>query len=322
MFNLEDKGKKEGFSFGFPEIMQKKVKLDVFTSFKIGGDADIYSMPSSLEELEAALAFVKTNRIPAILLGGGTNMLIPDEGIRGAVLHTRGLHAIRLLYTGGAPLVEAEAGVLIEELTNFCVEHGLAGLEDFAGLPGTVGGAVFMNARCYERSISDVLNSVAVLYFSEKGGIIAEHEYRQEEWAYKRSPFQPQNKRFAAFDGNRPLIVSARFKAEPGNKAAIRSKMEERIADRTAKGHFRFPSAGSVFKNNRAFGKPAGKLIDEAGLRGLRRGGAQVAPWHGNFIVNTGSATAKEVMELIEIIQNRVKEQTGFELEPEIIFAG
>ena len=98
--------------------------------------------------------------------------------------------------------------------------------------------------------------------------------------------------------------------------------MDTRIADRTEKGHFRLPSAGSVFKNNRAFGKPSGKLIEEAGLRGLRIGGAQVAPWHGNFIVNTGSATAHDVMELVKTIQTQVKAQTGFELEPEMIFAG
>ena len=322
MFNLGNTREKSNFTVQPLEKIQRNVKLKDFTSFKIGGTADIYITPDSIEELKEALLFITQERIPAILLGGGTNLLIPDSGIRGAVIHTCNLKELRLSGAGQDRLVEAAAGVSMQELTEFCAAQGLSGMEDFAGLPGTVGGAVFMNARCYERSISDVLNSVAVLYFSEKGGIIAEHEYRQEEWAYKRSPFQPQNKRFAAFDGNRPLIVSARFKAEPGNKAAIRSKMEERIADRTAKGHFRFPSAGSVFKNNRAFGKPSGKLIDEAGLRGLRRGGAQVAPWHGNFIVNTGSATAKEVMELIKIIQNRVKEQTGFELEPEIIFAG
>ena len=102
----------------------------------------------------------------------------------------------------------------------------------------------------------------------------------------------------------------------------IRKIMESRIADRTAKGHFKLPSAGSVFKNNHAFGKPSGQLIDEAGLRGLRIGDAQVAPWHGNFIVNAGSATAQEIVELIETIQERVKDKTGFELEPEVIFAG
>lgn len=249
-------------------------------------------------------------------------MLISDDGIRGAVLHTCRLNKIRLIESTEETLVQAEAGALMQNLTEFCAEHGLTGLENFAGLPGTVGGAVFMNARCYENSISDVLISASVLYFSEKGCTIEEYDYRQEDWGYKRSPFQPQNKRYAELSGNRPVIVSATFRTAPADTAGIHKTMESRIADRTAKGHFKLPSAGSVFKNNHAFGKPSGQLIDEAGLRGLHIGGAQVAPWHGNFIVNTGSATAREVMELIGTIQQQVKDKTGFELEPEIIFAG
>lgn len=322
MFNLGDKEKKSRFSVQFRDILQKNVTLRSFTSFKIGGNADIYITPSSLEEFTAALTFIQEERIPALLLGGGTNLLIPDEGIRGAVLHTYRLHTIQLLHSDGKLFVQAEAGTTMQELTEFCAEHSLTGMEDFAGLPGTVGGAVFMNARCYEKSISDVLGSVSAVYCSETGCTIKEYECRHDEWGYKRSPFQPQHKRYAELSDNRPVIVSATFHVEQGDTALIRKKMESRIADRTAKGHFKLPSAGSVFKNNHAFGKPSGQLIDEAGLRGLQIGGAQVAPWHGNFIVNTGSATAQDVVKLIEVIQKRVKDATGFELEPEIIFAG
>ena len=322
MFNLGEKEKKNSFSVKFCDIIQKNVKLSSFTSFKIGGNADIYITPSSLEELKATLAFIQEERIPAILLGGGTNLLIPDEGIRGAVIHMCGLNKIRLTKCAGETLVQAEAGALMQDVTEYCAEHGLTGLEDFAGLPGTVGGAVFMNARCYEKSISDVLISASALCFSEKDCTIEEYRCCQEDWGYKRSPFQPQNKQYAELADNRQVIVSATFRTVQGDKTLIRRTMENRIADRTAKGHFKLPSAGSVFKNNHVFGKPSGKLIDEAGLRGLQIGGAQVAPWHGNFIVNTGSATAQDVMKLIKTIQQRVKENTGFELEPEIIFAG
>ena len=322
MFNLRENEKKDNFPLQFSERIRKKVKLDVFTSFKIGGYADIYSEPSSPEELADALAYIRQTQLHAILLGGGSNVLIPDEGIRGAVIHTHNMNRIKLLQNGAEPHIEAEAGVSMRELTEFCDEQGLTGLEDFAGLPGTVGGAVFMNARCYEKSIADVLISVSVMHFSEKQYIIEEYGFRQEAWAYKQSPFQPPDKRYTAIGDERKIIVSATFKTAPGNKAAIRTKMDTRIADRTEKGHFRLPSAGSVFKNNRAFGKPSGKLIEEAGLRGLRIGGAQIAPWHGNFIVNTGSATAHDVMELVKTIQTQVKAQTGFELEPEMIFAG
>ena len=179
-----------------------------------------------------------------------------------------------------------------------------------------------MNARCYEKSISDVLISVSALYFSGKECTLQKYDCNKGDWGYKQSPFQPSDKRYAVINGNRPIIVSATFRVEQGDAILIRKIMENRIADRTAKGHFKLPSAGSAFKNNHAFGKPSGQLIDEAGLRGLQIGGAQVAPWHGNFIVNTGSATAQEVVELIEIIRKRVKDTTGFELEPEIIFAG
>ncbi|AIW90108.1 UDP-N-acetylenolpyruvoylglucosamine reductase [Treponema sp. OMZ 838] len=322
MFNLGEKEKKNSFPVKFCDIIQKNVKLSSFTSFKIGGNADIYIRPSSQDELAAALTFIHAERIPAILLGGGSNLLIPDEGIRGAVIHTCRLNKILLVESAGHLFVQAEAGSLVQDLTEFCAEHGLTGLEDFAGLPGTVGGAVFMNARCYEKSISDVLFSVSALYFSEKGCTLQEYNCRKEDWGYKQSPFQPSNKRYAAIDGNRPVIVSATFGVEQGDAILIRNIMESRITDRTSKGHFKLPSAGSVFKNNHAFGKPSGQLIDEAGLRGLRIGDAQVAPWHGNFIVNTGSATARDIVELIEAVQRQVKDRTGFELEPEIIFAG
>ena len=322
MFNLGEKEKKNSFPVKFCDIIQKEVRLSPFTSFKIGGNADIYITPSSPEELEATLTFIQEERIPAILLGGGTNLLIPDEGIRGAVIHTCRLNRILLLKNGEDTHIQAEAGALMQDVTEFCAEHGLTGLEDFAGLPGTVGGAVFMNARCYEKSISDVLVFVSTLCPSEKGCALEEYYCRQEDWGYKCSPFQPQNKRYAELEGNRSVIVSATFRTAPADTVVIRKKMESRIADRTGKGHFKLPSAGSVFKNNHEFGKPSGRLIDEAGLRGLQIGGAQVAPWHGNFIVNTGSATAREVMELIGTIQQRVKDKTGFELEPEIIFAG
>ena len=321
MFNLGNTSKKNNFTVQSLEKIRQNVKLKDFTSFEIGGTADIYITPDSIEELKEALLFIARERLPTILLGGGTNMLIPDSGIRGAVIHTCNLKELRLFGTGQDMAVEAATGASMQELTEFCAAQGLSGLEDFAGLPGTVGGAVFMNARCYEKSISDVIVSVSELSVSEDGCTLKEHGYHPDEWAYKRSPFQPPDKNYAAITGDRRIIVSAVFQTTPGDPEAIRAVMEKRIADRREKGHFKLPSAGSVFKNNRAFGKPSGMLIDEAGLRGLRIGGAQVAPWHGNFIVNTGQATAADVTELIITVRRRVKEQTGFELEPEIVFA-
>lgn len=322
MFNLGEIEEKSNSNAEYTDFMQRNVKLKDFTSFKIGGNADIYITPSSCGQLQAALRFIEAERLPAILLGGGSNMLISDEGIRGAVIHTHRMNALHLCTADGEPAVEAECGTAVQELVDFCADHGLSGLEDFAGLPGTVGGALFMNARCYEKSVSDVLYSASVLECGTTGYTLQDRPYTAAEWGYKRSPFQPAGKTHAALGSGRIIIVSAVFKLTAGDTAQIRRRMDERVRDRIEKGHFKLPSAGSTFKNNHAFGKPSGKLIDEAGLRGLHIGGAQVAPWHGNFIVNTGSATAADVKELMRVVQERVKQHSGFELEPEVIFAG
>lgn len=322
MFNLGEKEKKKIDTLAFHTLLQKKMPLAALTSFKIGGNADIYSTPSSLEELQVVLTGIQKEHIPAILLAGGTNLLLPDEGIRGAVIHTCRLNKISVRASHEKLLVQAEAGCPMHDVTEFCAAEGLTGLEDFAGLPGTIGGAAFMNARCYEKSFSDVIACATVLCYDGSGYREQAYQFCTDEWGYKCSPFQPQGAAYAALDTYRMVITSVTVKTAWGDKTRIRSAMDRRIADRTAKGHFRLPSAGSVFKNNRAFGKSAGALIEEVGLRGLKIGGAQVAPWHGNFIVNTGSATAQDVMKLIHVVQERVKEKTGFFLEPELIYAG
>lgn len=297
---------------------QGNINLKEFTSFKIGGKADIYSKPDCEEALIRVLEYIGKNRMPALLLGGGSNLLIPDDGIRGMVIHTGGLQSIA--WNQQENTVEAAAGVSMDMLTEYCAGHSLCGLERFAGLPGTVGGAVYMNARCYECSISEVLQSVRYLQYADGAVNILQYAVRQCDWAYKKSPFQGSAASAYVQDG-RKIITAAVFKVTQGSSSEIRAAMQYYKADREAKGHFTLPSAGSVFKNNHLFGKPSGKLIDEAGLRGLQVGGAQVAPWHGNFIVNTGSATAGDVQALIGKIQKTVFQKTGFLLEPEIIFA-
>ncbi|MGP1454224.1 MAG: UDP-N-acetylmuramate dehydrogenase [Treponema sp.] len=313
---MEEKSK---FLIKYAAIISRTISLKELTSFNIGGSAALYIRPRTVHELKAALQFVHIEHIPTVILGGGSNVLIADEGVHGAVVHTVALKGIAIEVEGGMPLVRVQTGVLMEELTGFYAAHSLTGLEDFAGLPGTVGGAAFMNARCYGTAVSDVLVSASALVCTEAGVIERQYRMQAEDWAYKRSPFQPIAGQYATLCEGRPIVTELTFKAATGNRAAIEGRMQERIIDRTNKGHFKLPSAGSVFKNNHLFGKPSGQLIDEAGLRGLQIGGAQVAPWHGNLIVNTGSATAKEVHTLIETIQQRVKDQTGFLLEPEVV---
>jgi UDP-N-acetylmuramate dehydrogenase len=166
-----------------------------------------------------------------------------------------------------------------------------------------------MNARCYEKSVSDALIETEILDESLNRIILP---FRAEEYGYKKSPFQDRN----------VLILSAKVSVRNGESQAILRQMKMYREDREAKGHYRFPSAGSAFKNNRAFGKPTGKIIDELGLKGLARGGAMIAPWHGNLIINTGGARAADIKALVEDAALQVKNRLGIELEPEIRFIG
>ncbi len=321
MLNLREICEKSKFHKKYPHLLHYNIQLKEFTSFKIGGSADIYINPSTTEELHAALSFVEEHKIPAMLLGGGSNMLVCDEGIRGAVIHTAYIKGARIETIDGQPVVTAGAGMLMDDLTLFCEKNGLSGLEDFAGLPGTVGGAIFMNARCYDTEIADKITSISVIKHDKDGYIQDTYVFKPTDWGYKQSPFQTAGKNLAEITLERPIIAEASFRTVHGSANEIRNKMNLRTADRNDKEHFKMPSAGSAFKNNRAFGKPSGKLIDEAGLRGMQIGDAQVAPWHGNLIINTGSASAADVRALMKKVQDEVKKHSGCVLEPEIIFA-
>jgi UDP-N-acetylmuramate dehydrogenase len=209
--------------------------------------------------------------------------------------------------------VLVRSGTPVDDLAEGLGGRGFSGLEFLAGMPGTVGGAVWMNARCYDREIAGPLLETEVLE-PDRFGTWRPHWIPREplDFAYKKSPFQ----------GSRALILNARFALERRDPAELRRVMAGYCKDRKEKGHYRYPSAGSAFKNNRDFGKPTGKIIDELGLRGLSLGGAQVAPWHGNLIINTGTASAGDIRGLVETLQDRVRDSLGLELEPEILFVG
>ncbi|MBR6216468.1 MAG: UDP-N-acetylmuramate dehydrogenase [Spirochaetaceae bacterium] len=282
------------------------------TTFKVGGKAEAFIEPKSIEVLGQLVSFLQTEKQRFFVLGGGSNLVVSDDGIDGAVICTRSMNKIELLpqEAQGTLLLRCAAGTLMDEIAAFCEANSISGLETFSGLPGTIGGAVYMNARCYERSISDVLQSVRS--FNISTGKIETYSFNASDWAYKKSPFQ----------NGESIILEATLKCKKGSAAEIKAQNAHFVEDRKSKGHFKFPSAGSVFKNNHEFGSPSGKIIDKAGLRGFYIGGAQVAPWHGNFIINTGSATAKDIHDLVLYITGKVRQQTGFELEPEIIFTG
>jgi len=205
-------------------------------------------------------------------------------------------------------LLSFRAGTSVDDAVEIAAAHSLSGLEFLAGMPGSVGGALWMNARCFNREMADVARQAYIL---EPGGTRT-ITLNKEEFSYKKSPFQ----------GKDCLIMAVSVALEKGEREVIREAMTAHRKDREAKGHYRYPSAGSAFKNNRAFGKPTGQIIDELGLKGLCVGGAQIAPWHGNIIINRNGARSADILALVKIIEDRARMEMGIELEREILFCG
>jgi UDP-N-acetylmuramate dehydrogenase len=282
------------------------------TTFKVGGPADLWVRPAAacFPECAALLrVLAREEGIPVFILGGGANIVVSDRGVRGIVLDTGAWTGWEFRGAAGEGTVAVRAGTTMDALVDAAAGQGRGGLEFLAGMPGTLGGAVWMNARCMERSVSDALVRTTIL--DESGGQLSV-PYREGDFSYKQSPFQSRD----------VLILSTEFRVHERNTEEIQREAEALRRDREAKGHYRAPSAGSAFKNNRAFGKPTGKIIDELGLRGFSAGGAAVAPWHGNFIINTGNASARDIRALVNLVTEKVRAAAGFVLEPEILFVG
>ncbi len=283
----------------------ENIPLKDFTTFKTGGPAALFARPEDEEDLKNLLVQLRQQNIPWFILGEGANILVSDKGIPGAVISMAHLNKVEETPVG----LNFGAGLTISQAAEAAAERGLAGLEFFYAMPGSVGGALWMNARCYGGEISQIFQGATIL--NEK----LEKEYinfKAEEWNYKKSPFQ-----------NRPcIILSGDFALHPGNRKELERKMEEIRLDRETKGHFKAPSGGSTFKNNRAFGAPSGKLIEDAGLKGLRLGGAAVSPWHGNILINENNARAADIDRLIRLVQEKVQKKTGFLLEAEVLKVG
>ncbi len=298
------------------------------STFKVGGTARLFITPQTPEQLESTISAARSAELPYFVTGGASNIVYPDGSYEGAIISTQAIKEIFYDSDETAPedtnsaLVTCQCGVPMAAFVDFCTRKNLSGAEQFAGLPGTVGGAVYMNARCFERSISDILYSTTHIEFQNDKARFIEKLFNAAEWDYKKSPFQAESDNTASTNSQR-YITQATFRLTPAGATEhdkIAADCKKYIAERVDKGHFKYPSAGSVFKNNHAFGAPSGKLIDECGLKGLTVGGAQIAPFHGNIIINTGSATAADIRSLVSQVQKAVKEKFGFDLEPEIIF--
>lgn len=275
------------------------------TTYRVGGPADVLVRPHDSQDALAVLRFARNEHLPLFVLGGGANILVSDNGIRGIVLGMTSLDGVHISGTS----VECWAGSNMSEASWLAAKAGLAGLEFIFSMPGSVGGALWMNARCYGSSISEVLDWVEVVTDDLE---IVRLTPSKNSFEYKLSPFQKTNE----------VILRAAFRLKEGDKDNLFREMESNRADRERKGHFVAPSAGSVFKNNRAFGDPTGKIIDRLGLRGYSVGGAKVSDYHANMIINTGGATAADIEALIQFVAQRVREELGFELEREVIPVG
>ncbi len=285
------------------------------TTFKIGGPADLYVRPRSIRALAEVLRMLRNAAIPVFLLGGGSNILVGDKGIRGAVIDTGLISSMYPVSSlkGGRVLLYAACGASVPLLCEEALARGLSGLENFYGMPGSVGGAVYMNARCYDDEISSHLDEI---WHIDATGTIRKVAAASLSWSYKRSPFMPGE---TLADST---VGAATFILTPDNPQAIAARMRARLADRMQKHHFDYPSAGSMFKNNRVFGEPTGKILHELGLRGYRIGDAAISPWHANIFVNLGSATARDMRALIEHAQEVAFAARGWHLEPEVLFVG
>ena len=280
--------------------------LAAHCTFKIGGPAQLFVMPENEQQLCSAVALCKEQAVRYYLLGNGSNILFADEGFRGAVIDVSAEAAgmgLSIYQNADGDYISAPAGLKLSELCKFALQHGYTGLEFAYGIPGTVGGAVYMNAGAYGGEMKDVLTTVRYL--------AAEGEVREVPAAELDLRY-----RHSIFEENSGCILSAQFHLQPGNAADIRAKMDELMAKRVEKQPLDKPSAGSTFK--RPAGAFAAALIDQCGLRGYRHGGAAVSDKHCGFVVNLGGATCADVLALCDEVRAIVKEKTGYDLEKEI----
>lgn len=274
------------------------------TTFRIGGPADCLVTPETVEELGQLLASCRAAKVPVFILGNGSNLLVNDGGIEGVVIQ---LFNRFNQYAVDGTKIKAQAGVLLSKLGTVAKNASLTGFEFAAGIPGTLGGAVVMNAGAYGGEMKDIIESVQVM---DEDGNLLEISKEEMDFSYRHSIISEK----------KYIVIGATLALESGNEKDITARMEELSIARKTKQPLEYPSAGSTFK--RPEGYFAGKLIQDAELRGYQVGDAQVSEKHCGFVINKGNATAQDVMQLIEDVQQRVKERFGVLLEPEVRLIG
>ncbi len=274
------------------------------TTFKIGGCADIFCEPKNADELKKLIDFFKSNSIPHTVIGNGSNLLVSDKGVRGAVIKT-GSRMAEININGDT--ITAGAGALLSRLARIATEEGLSGMECISGIPGSVGGALYMNAGAYGAEISDITESVT--YLMPNGELVCSPR-NDLKLEYRNTSFME----------NSGIIVSCVLRLKRGNKERIAADMAEITKRRIDKQPIELPSAGSFFK--RPEGHFAGKLIEDCGLKGYSVGGAKISEKHAGFVVNFNNASAADVIGVMNGVRDKVYSETGVTLEPEVRFLG
>lgn len=305
--------------------IKKNFPLAKVTTFGIGGLADYFILTKTKREILEAIKWAKKRNIPFFILGGGSNVLFSDEGFRGVVIKIQNTK-----YEIKKTKIVAEAGCPLQKIVKESVQRGLAGLESLAGIPGTLGGAIRGNAGAFGTEIKDFLEKVKILEVKDRQSKIFELKRKDCQFGYRESIFKEKPNW---------IILEATLKLKKGNKTKIEEKMKEILKIRKEKQPLEYKSAGSIFKNIplkdlpktiiKKFSEkikngylPAGALIEAAGLKGKKIGGAKISEKHANFIVNFKGAMAKEVVALIELVKKEIKEKFNIELQEEIELVG
>lgn len=272
-----------------------------YTSFRVGGPTDFYCEPIDRNDLVSIIKYFSKNNFPFIIVGRGSNLLISDEGFRGAIINLeKNLKSI----SKNKNTVTVDAGVRIGPFVDFCIQNSLSGVEMLAGIPGTIGGAIMMNAGAYGGEISDYIFEIEVIRNNEIKFIKKE----DANFSYRKSGFAND------------VILSAKFILPKGDISDLLKKRRELLLKRNSSQPLNLPNSGSVFKNPKGFF--AGKLIEEVGLKGFRFGNAQISEKHGNFIVNHGNAKSSEILKLILTAQEKVFEKMKIKLDVEVKMIG
>ena len=278
-------------------------KLSQYVNFKVGGPADILLTPRSKEQVKKTVVLCRENNIPYYVIGNGSNLLVKDGGFRGVIILLTNINGI----TVNGEKIEAECGAMLKAVSDKAVENSLTGFEFACGIPGTVGGAVFMNAGAYDGEMSHVIESAEVV--NENGEVVTLSK-EELELGYRSSIVMKKGY----------VVLSATFKLKNGTVKSIKDLVADLTNKRESKQPLEYPSAGSTFK--RPVGYFAGKLIQDAGLKGYGIGGAAISEKHSGFVINKGGATAKDILDVIHHVQDEVKKQFGVELHTEVRIIG